>query len=119
MQAQLDCKASVGQRDGCNASDEWSLTFDAVSDLVAILDNNYRIVRINRAMTVRFADTGCGITPEDQRRIFEARFTTKTNGIGIGLPVVRQLLHGMGGRIALESRSERGTVFVVSRPLLG
>ncbi len=70
-------------------------------------------------VAVRFSDTGCGITPEDQQRIFEARFTTKTNGIGIGLPVVRQLLHGMGGRIALENSSERGTVFVVSLPLLG
>lgn len=70
-------------------------------------------------VAVRFADTGCGITPEDQKRIFEARFTTKTNGSGIGLLVVRQLLHGMGGRIALEGSSEKGTAFIVSLPLLG
>ncbi len=69
MQAQLDCKAPVGLRDGYYASDEWSLTFDAVSDLIVILDNDRRIMRINRAMAERLGVKSEGAIGEPFYRI--------------------------------------------------
>ncbi|MBI5154739.1 ATP-binding protein, partial [Candidatus Poribacteria bacterium] len=42
-------------------------------------------------------------------QIYEPFFTTKTHGSGLGLPVVRQLIEGMGGTTHIESEPERGT----------
>lgn len=62
-------------------------------------------------------DTGAGIAPEDQRRIFE-RFEqtetaalTQTKGTGLGLAICRELVEAMGGTLSLQSQVGRGSVF--------
>ncbi|HOX39453.1 MAG TPA: ATP-binding protein [Candidatus Brocadiia bacterium] len=61
-------------------------------------------------------DTGAGI-PEDARdKVFEAFFTTKQNGTGLGLTIVRNRVEAAGGRISVRSRPGE-TVFTVSLPL--
>lgn len=69
-------------------------------------------------MTVR--DTGSGIEPEDQARIFE-RFTRLArhramSGTGLGLPIARDLARLMGGEIGLASVVGSGTTFVLALP---
>jgi two-component system NtrC family sensor kinase len=73
------------------------------------------------ALTV--ADTGCGIPPDDQARIYEPFFTTKEQGkgVGLGLAVVYGIVNRHHGRIELASRPG-ATVFTVhlpARPLEG
>lgn len=66
---------------------------------------------------VSISDTGRGIPEEQLNRIFEPFFTTKKKGSGLGLMIVQRIIRGHGGRIELESRVGRGTVFRICLPL--
>lgn len=69
------------------------------------------------------SDTGPGIPPGKQALVFEpflqldGSTTRKHGGIGLGLSIVKQLTHLMGGEINLESQVERGSTFIVVLPL--
>ena len=65
--------------------------------------------------TVR--DTGCGMSPETLRHIFEPLFTTKKNGTGLGLPVAHQVVLRHEGEIYVESNPGSGTAFHIFLPL--
>lgn len=60
-------------------------------------------------------DTGCGITPENLKRLFQPFFTTKDigQGTGLGLAIVSRLVAEMHGEISVESRLGEGTTFTV------
>ena len=66
---------------------------------------------------VAVADTGGGIPEEQLNRIFEPFYTTKKKGTGLGLMIVQRIVREHGGRIDLESRVGRGTVFRIWLPL--
>jgi PAS domain S-box-containing protein len=61
-------------------------------------------------------DTGCGMRPETQARVFEPFFSTKSMGRGIGLAVVDGIVRSLGGAIQLESEPEKGTAIRISLP---
>ena len=61
-------------------------------------------------------DSGTGIEPEDEKRIFEAFFTTKTDGMGMGLSICRSIVQSHGGRITAARAMPRGSVFQVILP---
>lgn len=65
-----------------------------------------------RRITIRFQDSGPGVTQELRERIFEAGFTTRPSGTGYGLARSREILTTYGGNISLED-SERGASFVI------
>ena len=69
-----------------------------------------------KKILVEFHDTGTGIPKEVQKKIFEPFFTTKENGTGLGLPICKQIMKEIGGRISVSS-SKKGTVFRVLLPL--
>jgi signal transduction histidine kinase len=54
-------------------------------------------------------DTGCGMTPEVQAKLFRPFHTTKPNGNGLGLPTARKVVHAHGGTIEVQSEPDRGT----------
>jgi PAS domain S-box-containing protein len=60
---------------------------------------------------VSVADTGAGISPEQQTRIFEPFYTTKRTGSGLGLMIVQRVVRDHGGLINLESHTGRGMTF--------
>ena len=64
------------------------------------------------------ADNGCGIDAEQQARIFEPNFTTKSTGSGLGLSMVKNIVEGFGGTIRFESRPKIGTSFYIRLPIL-
>ena len=66
------------------------------------------------AILISVDDTGKGISPENQKRIFENGFSTKGNGRGTGLFVVNNLIKKYGGTISVESESVAGTSFTVT-----
>lgn len=66
---------------------------------------------------VEVTDTGQGIAPEHRESIFNPFFTTKRNGVGLGLAIVSKIVDDHGGRITVESTPGRGTSFKVSLPL--
>jgi signal transduction histidine kinase len=66
---------------------------------------------------VTFADTGCGIAPEVIPRLFEPFYTTKANGLGLGLYITHDVVEEHGGRIEVESLLGEGTTFTVWLPV--
>ena len=66
-------------------------------------------------ITVR--DRGAGVKPEDLPRVFDPYFTTKRTGSGLGLAIAKNIIEGMGGSIALESRPGEGTDIRIDLPI--
>ncbi len=62
------------------------------------------------------ADTGGGIPQEEINRIFDAFYTTKKKGTGLGLMIVQRIVRAHGGRIEVESHVGRGTTFRIWFP---
>ena len=67
-------------------------------------------------VVITIEDTGPGIDPENLPKIFEALFTTKNFGAGLGLPITRKLVEQHGGTIAVASEKGVGTVFTIRLP---
>ncbi len=62
-------------------------------------------------------DTGCGIAPDHLDKIFNQYFTTKEQGTGLGLHVVKSIVEKHGGAVRVESGMGGGAVFTVTLPL--
>ncbi len=67
-------------------------------------------------VAIEVSDTGCGISGQDRERIFQAFFSTKPGGTGLGLAVVRRTIEDCGGQIAFVSEVGRGTTFRIQLP---
>lgn len=67
--------------------------------------------RDDQGVEVAIADNGPGIPADLQDRVFEAYYTTKPRGSGLGLTIVKQNVELHGGRVALESAAGRGATF--------
>jgi signal transduction histidine kinase len=68
-------------------------------------------------LSVRLSDTGPGIAPEVLARLFEPNFSTKTDGMGLGLTLVRSTIEQLGGSLSVESAPGEGTMVRISLPL--
>ena len=68
-------------------------------------------------MAVR--DSGPGIDPHHLERVFEAFYTTKASGTGMGLSICRSIINGHGGRLWVEANEPRGAVFQFTLPGAG
>ena len=76
-----------------------------------------KVARSNEDVTVAVSDTGTGIAPGTD--VFAPFFTTKRDGSGLGLIIVRQIVSAHGGTISYDSRVGEGTTFRISLPLAG
>jgi signal transduction histidine kinase len=65
-------------------------------------------------VTVR--DSGTGIEPEDVDRIFDSFFTTKSNGMGMGLSICRSIVEAHGGQLTAGAAHPHGSVFQIVLP---
>jgi len=67
---------------------------------------------------IEIKDTGAGIQKKDHEKVFDALFTTKAKGIGLGLAVTHGIIERHGGQIAIESDVGKGTTFTVRLPMI-
>jgi PAS domain S-box-containing protein len=79
------------------------------------------ILRVTTALdethfVVTFADTGGGISNDDLGRVFQPYYTTKENGTGLGLLIVRRIVRAHGGEISIESTAGKGLNFIIRLP---
>ncbi len=68
-------------------------------------------------LAVDIQDTGVGIPAENLERIFEPNFSTKSEGMGLGLSIVKQIVDGLHGQISIESIPGKGTTVHLQFPL--
>jgi len=86
----------------------------------AMADGGTLTVRIRPEggeLCVEVADTGCGISPGNQARLFQEFFTTKERGYGLGLHIVHTIVRRHGGTVAVESEVGVGTTFTLRLPI--
>jgi C4-dicarboxylate-specific signal transduction histidine kinase len=65
----------------------------------------------NSTIEVCISDTGCGISEENMKKIFESFFTTKSDGLGIGLSLSRAIINSHSGQLWATANADGGTVF--------
>ena len=75
-----------------------------------------RATRDSVQMTI--ADRGVGISQADLPRIFDPYFTTKRGGTGLGLPIAKNIIEGLGGSITAVSAVGEGTTFRIELPIV-
>ncbi len=70
------------------------------------------------AVRISVADTGVGMSPDEQKRAFVPYYTTKPQGTGLGLSGAQRIIHALGGQISVSSEVRKGTRFVIELPVL-
>jgi len=65
---------------------------------------------------VMVRDSGPGIDPEHRERVFDAFYTTKSSGVGMGLSISRSIIDAHGGRLWADANVPRGAVFQFTLP---
>jgi signal transduction histidine kinase/type II secretory pathway pseudopilin PulG len=63
---------------------------------------------------IRIIDDGIGIRKEDINKVFDENYTTKNDGMGIGLSMVQKIIESINGNIVVEKSSESGTTFLIT-----
>jgi C4-dicarboxylate-specific signal transduction histidine kinase len=76
-------------------------------------------VQEDNQILVSIEDTGIGVNADDMARLFEPFFTTRSQGIGMGLPISRSIIEAHGGRLWAESTVDQGSVFQFTLPIGG
>ncbi|HVN49223.1 MAG TPA: ATP-binding protein, partial [Bacteroidota bacterium] len=69
-------------------------------------------------VVVRISDSGSGIPRELLQKIFEPNFSTKSEGMGMGLAITKKIIEDAGGTILCESEQGKGTTFILRLPLI-
>jgi|SRR5579872_1563821 len=89
---------------------------EAMKDTVAVRELTIKVQGVeNGQLPVCFSDTGVGLPPQ-QDQIFNAFFTTKTGGTGMGLSISRSIVESHGGRLWASANSGRGATFHLTLP---
>ncbi|NOY48196.1 MAG: GHKL domain-containing protein [Chlorobi bacterium] len=70
----------------------------------------------NNDVVFTVSDNGNGVTEENISKVFEPKFTTKTSGMGLGLPMIKNIIEAYGGSITFTSKENEGTTFKVTFP---
>jgi signal transduction histidine kinase len=92
------------------------------TDAMASIEQRARVLTVRSQKTgdcdivLTVEDTGSGIDPAGLARVFEPFFSTKPEGMGMGLSICRSIIEAHGGRITASPAREGGSVFQVSLP---
>jgi len=76
----------------------------------------FNIMDNNDEMIMEIIDNGFGISEENYEKIFDVNFTTKTDGMGLGLSMARRYLRSTGGDIKVERSVKKGAKFILIFP---
>ena len=70
----------------------------------------------SRTVRIEVKDGGPGMSPEVLAHIFRPFFTTKPQGLGLGLPLAKRIVEGLGGVLQIDSRPGEGTTVCIDLP---
>jgi signal transduction histidine kinase len=99
--------------------------YSAILNLVlnaeqAMRDGGQLVARtyvVANGVALDLIDTGCGIDERTLPKVFEAFFSTRPGGTGLGLPTTRKIIEAHGGQIRVQSEPGRGTQFTIKLPV--
>jgi len=98
-----------------------NLILNAVEAMSAVAEGERELListeqRQTGGVLVAVRDSGPGIVPENLERVFEAFYTTKSTGVGMGLSICRTIVNAHGGRLWADVNAPRGAVFQLTLP---
>ena len=95
-----------------------NLVKNAVQATTTVNDPNIIVAvkELHTEVEITVTDNGVGITKENEAKIFEPKFTTKSSGMGLGLAMVKNIMETYNGSITFTSEDGKGTVFKVIFP---
>ena len=98
-----------------------NLIMNAVDAMNSVADRERRLTIKSRVhdlhdVIIAVEDSGTGIDANHVDRIYDAFFTTKANGMGMGLSICRSIIESHGGQLWTEPGSRHGTIFYVQLP---
>jgi PAS domain S-box-containing protein len=97
-----------------------NLFTNAIDSMASVADRphtlNVRSERLDEWALISIQDSGTGIAPEQAERIFDAFYTTKPKGIGLGLSISRSIVESHGGRLSVSPVQPYGSVFQIMLP---
>jgi C4-dicarboxylate-specific signal transduction histidine kinase len=99
-----------------------NLIVNAIDAMSAIDDRRRELTIVSAAdgpetVAVEVRDSGMGLDPERAARLFEPFYTTKAEGLGIGLSISRSIIEAHGGHLSAAANTPRGAVFRISLPV--
>jgi len=100
----------------------WNLIVNAAESMDSVVDRA-RLLKVRSEMhddanvLITVEDSGIGIDPQHHNRIFEAFFTTKSSGIGMGLSICRSIVEAHGGTLSVSAGKPHGSIFRVVLPM--
>jgi signal transduction histidine kinase len=86
-----------------------------ITDRARVLKLTSRALESN-AIAVSVEDTGTGIDPRQIDRVFQAFFTTKPNGMGLGLAICQSIVESHGGSMTVGANAPHGSIFRINLP---
>jgi len=94
-------------------------SFEAIDAESGTISLNSDLVRKGHThyCRIQIKDTGHGISREYEQKVFHPYFTTKSNGTGLGLPIVERIVSDHQGKIWFETEEQVGTTFYIDLPL--
>ena len=119
----VDVRLSLGQEPAYAMVDEASIR-GALMNLIlnaieAMPDGGTLSIAIDQTddtLRVEITDTGRGIAEEEVKKIFEPFYTTKAQGLGLGMPYAKKIIDQHGGAISVNSRPGEGTTISATLP---
>jgi signal transduction histidine kinase len=98
-----------------------NLVRNAIDAMIAV-NGRPRVLTVSSKVadghvSVKIADTGVGIASASMERLFDALYTTKGNGLGLGLSICRKIITVHGGRLWVEENMAYGVTFTFTLPL--
>jgi C4-dicarboxylate-specific signal transduction histidine kinase len=98
-----------------------NLILNGIEAMSSVADGPRRLVihsqmQNSDEVLVAVRDSGVGISPKDEKRIFEAFFTTKSQGMGIGLSVSHSIIEAHGGQLWASNNSDHGATVQFTLP---
>jgi signal transduction histidine kinase len=91
-------------------------------DAMSTVKNRQRVLQITTevhelsGVLIAVEDSGTGIDPQNLGRVFDAFFTTKSHGMGMGLSICRSIIESHDGRLSVAPARPHGSIFQVSLP---
>jgi PAS domain S-box-containing protein len=93
-----------------------NLTLNAIQSMPEGGRLTVKTSRVNGTSQLTIADTGCGMTDEQIEKVFEPFYTTKTQGLGLGMPYAKKVIEQHRGAIHIESHQAAGTQITIELP---